>query len=1177
MSEANAVSAAPAELYARFLKEFRQAARGVRRTRLATAVGLMAGTMAVAVSAVAAVDYLVPMPLLVRQGCLAFGLVALLVWLMRCRSDHRWSVVERGTVDEIEQAFPELGQRVRTAVQFGGMNDAAVARRGVAPNLLEAMRAELDRRSSPMDLARVIPVRRTMGALVVGAVVLMGVWLSTFLKWDWNLAVARALGGTSPYTVLAVETKDVVVEERATFRPEFAVTGRCPPTIVVQSRPADRPEAEWREWEVRAESGQFVAAANRWSPPARRFRVSLGTVTDPLVWRVIAGGETSPVYRVGVRYPLSIRGIRVEVTPPEYTRLPMRVFDEGSLTGLVGSLARFTVELDNPAVSVTLHTEPLITRGDDAPAWSSPPVRVEDRRISFETRLTEGFDWWLEARGSEGVLLPRRDFRVRTQSDEPPKIVFEFPGERYDVHPLAEIPMKLKVTDDYGLARAGVVFQINNDEEQTLIEQEFPVDDVMADGAITLPRTRAILEKMLALEDLALSQRDCIAYYAWAEDNRPGETQRTETELRYLDLRPFRQIFLLPPETMNSGGGGMDFTFGRRLTLDEIIERQRTIINRTIGLTRRIDSTDRELSTIDRLTVAQNRLASATRELATFFTEEEFDGADMLFQAEASMLSAIDSISVASYDRAVLQERDAQQFLVEARNRIRLALQDPRNNARLPRIRRFERQLSQKLRRPRRDRQQEETVQTLITALRKLADDQRATAQQLIALDKAAESDKRPDGDGAKPPAEDQPAKPVSQPQGDGTPTPAGEQPAGDKPAKSLAEQREELIDRMADALADAREIEPVIDREPSMTELAKDRIKAAVARMEAASRSLESGARPGIVSEEAAESADQLDELAVQLFALAREELTEQLASARDLATSLADEQRSALPRFGSGRDEYATPDTRTTMPPDAGEWRELTKSARRLTEQARTLEDVLTHLSKSDTPEGGDTIDQVSDLLKNPDVSGMTKGFETQARRLEQQAAANGRPQASPEQAKGERELADAADRTAMTLERLYRSLVMPRIELLRTMQANAVRLETAGGGGEATATENVGGWTREVDELLEQAEAMGVGGEALAAAREGNGASSDQQMQRTHETTATNAETSRSSLLSTSRGRALRVVIEDLERRIQETILADVEQLGTEATPPQYESQVEQYLKILGRVRGDEQPNR
>ena len=101
MSEAKAVSAAPAELYARFLKEFRQAARGVRRTRLVTTVGLMAGTIAAVVAAVAVLDYVFPLPVLIRQSGLVCGMAGLLFWLLCCRRNHRWSVVERGTVDEI--------------------------------------------------------------------------------------------------------------------------------------------------------------------------------------------------------------------------------------------------------------------------------------------------------------------------------------------------------------------------------------------------------------------------------------------------------------------------------------------------------------------------------------------------------------------------------------------------------------------------------------------------------------------------------------------------------------------------------------------------------------------------------------------------------------------------------------------------------------------------------------------------------------------------------------------------------------------------------------------------------------------------------------------------------------------------------------------------------------------
>lgn len=1202
------MSAAPvSELYARFLKEFRQVARGVRRSRIVITLGLAAVLAACGLGLFAAADTLLVLPREVRQGLLVLGGVGLLLWFIARRRDQRWTAVERGTVTDIETAFPELGQRVRTAVQFGSLKGEAVSRLGVAPSLLDAMRSELDRQSSPLDLARVLSHRKTVGAVLAGILLMVGLWGSTFLEWRWNMAVNRALGGTTRYTTLALHTADCVVEERATVGLEFAVTGQCPPAVFIQSRSVNQPDAEWRERELRAESGRLVPAANRWSPPTRVFTASLGAVTEPIVWRVRVGEEISPTHRVGVRYPLAYKSIRVEVSPPEYTRLPSRTFDDGTITALVGSEARFTIQLDNPPQSVVLHSEPVLARGTEAPEWKSPEVHVDGTKIVFQTRLTEGFDWWLEAVGNEGVRLPRRDFRVRTQSDDPPRIVFEFPGERYDVHPLAEIPIRFKVTDDYGLARSGLVFQINNEEEHTLVEQEFPVEPTGADGILALPRTRVILERLLPLEELALSQRDCIAYYAWAEDNRPDSPQRIETELRYIDLRPFRQIYLLPNDPMNGGGGGdMNFTFGRRLSLDEILERQRTILNRTMGLMKRMETSDRELNTIDRLTVAQNRLASATRELATFFTAEEFDGADMLFQAEAAMLSAIDSISVATYDRAVLQERDAQQFLVEARNRIRLALQDPRNSSRLPRVRQFERQLSQKLRRPKRDNEQTETVQTLITALRKLSDDQRMSANQLASLGKPEEAKSPPpaaDGATQKAPSTESPP-----PDASATPTPAekpvptpatppaegaaanpeapsatAESEAPAAKVKSIAEQREEIIDRLADALADARQIETAIDREATMTALAKARIKAAVAKMEQATKQLESQAAPEQAVRPADESADALAELAVQLSAQSKEELAEQLASARDLASYLADEQRASLT---SGQPPEGSPETKTSPEgaDDVRVKRKRDRAASQLTEQAKTLEDVLANLARSDTPEGGDTIDKVAALTKSPDVAGLVAGFERQQREIESKPASNHQEELSPEDSRERLELAEASERTAMTLERLYRSIVMPRIEVLRTMQASAVRLETAAaassskneqtGKGDSVETEMSSGWNREVDELLEQAEAVGAGaGNAAASLASGT----SQQNERSREMNNRQGSSVRSPTLSSGRRRALRLLIEQLEQRIQETILADVEQLGTEATPPQYEPHVEQYLKVLARDRNGMKPDR
>ena len=47
------------------------------------------------------------------------------------------------------------------------------------------------------------------------------------------------------------------------------------------------------------------------------------------------------------------------------------------------------------------------------------------------------------------------------------------------------------------------------------------------------------------LEKLAATPTDSLTYYAFAEDNYPGRRKRTETDLRYIDIRPFKREYKL--------------------------------------------------------------------------------------------------------------------------------------------------------------------------------------------------------------------------------------------------------------------------------------------------------------------------------------------------------------------------------------------------------------------------------------------------------------------------------------------------------------------------------------------------------------------------------------------------------------------------------------------------------
>ena len=125
---------------------------------------------------------------------------------------------------------------------------------------------------------------------------------------------------------------------------------------------------------------------------------------------------------------------------------------------------------------------------------------------------------------------------------------FEQPDEALEVHPIAEVLNRIRVGDDFGLTKAGIVFQFNNGDEQTLIVKDFTAEPAKA-------RTTAALQEMLLLEKLAASPTDSLTYYAFAEDNYPAGARRTETDLRYLDIRPFKREYKLAESADGIRGG----------------------------------------------------------------------------------------------------------------------------------------------------------------------------------------------------------------------------------------------------------------------------------------------------------------------------------------------------------------------------------------------------------------------------------------------------------------------------------------------------------------------------------------------------------------------------------------------------------------------------------------------
>jgi hypothetical protein len=921
-----------------------QVARAVLRSVLLVLAGL---------ALLAGIDYLWEVPRLARE----IGLVGLLGsaffltawWIIAA---FRFSNRPR-TAFEIEEHFPELGQSVRTAVQFGGKSDEAVAADGVRSTLVCALEERIDVETTPLPIEAVIPTGRLKiaTAVVIAACLVLGVLFVG--SSEWNTAGRRTLLEEQPYTKLSVTPGNTQVELGKDLPIGIELSGRTSRQVTLLTRSADDPAADWQEQKISEEDLASSEAG------LVRYEVVLPKIKDSFVYRVAAGKIASDEFQVGIRYPLHLEKVEVVMTPPEYTRAEPSTSADGNISALEGTHAVFRFELDRPAATASvILADPRDVIGanknrDDEQAPIAMPVKIDGTVLTMEMDIAQDKVYALVAESADGMKLPENSFRIRVRKDQPPQVFFDEPREALEVHTLAELMMRIHVRDDFGLLTAGIVFQVNNEEEHTLLKRDFEAELAEAakeagEGKLPPPTMQQVLDRLLPLEHFDLKEQDSVTYYAFAEDNYPGGPHRAETDLRFVDIRPFRRTFKLldPPD------GGMGTPMRLPAFLPELIARQRFALNQALRLARRPESSQSDLGTVDRVIEFEQKLAAATRESAEFFEARQVAGNDLLFQAEDKMLAAVDSLSAGKYETAVLQEKDALRFLIEGRRTIEQALSKKPAKIQAE-ARNFDRRMTQKLRKPKNEEDAEEVAERL----RELASAEEFVYETLTGLKM---DDPQPgsggDGGSGKPKEKpDQPQDPKEaqgssgdqpktnkgsdDPKKDEAQSAKGEKPDGksgdddkeknkpgagkdsakegdggadgsDDDKKPSGPTREELVQKQADIAVEAADIKQLMEKMNGLSDLAKARIGEALKTAEQGAGALERGD-----TKEAAKATEKATgmfrELARNVEALAAGETAQRIAMARNIAEELSQTERDLAAELqrqdepGAGSDE--------------------------------------------------------------------------------------------------------------------------------------------------------------------------------------------------------------------------------------------------------------------------------
>jgi len=520
-----------------FVERFEGTWSSLRRAEAICGVLWSFFTLAGGLAFLTVLDHRIELPWTVRAMLLGVLFISVLAVGLRAglATRIRWS--RSRTASEIEHRFPELGQRVRTIVTLAGLDDAKLAAEGVAPGLLRALLQETDERSRPLDIGEVIPWRRVgLAAFICGTPVLLLVG-GMLVDVDLQTAALRALLSPRPYATLQVSPGSTKVSEGEDLDLSVILAGRLDRPVVVQRR-AVKEGAEWSGQPLDTDSG-------RWSGPREvRYDFRWTKIAETFEYRVCIGNRSSPTYRVDVLRPLSIVHISVRVDAPEYTGAGGRTFEGGDFHAVEGSQATIEVRLDREAGDAWLVVEadePPGADGKKAPPLVVPAV-VAGSNIRAVYHVLRDAHYSVRANAREGPGLPENRFTIRASRDQPPRLWFEEPDEAMEVHPLAEVSLRVRAQDDFGLSRIGIIFEIDDAEERLLLAEDLAAAPPQGDGTGGPRRTMALQGK-LPLEDHRLSPKQSVTYYAFAEDNVPGKANWAESELRFIDIRPFRRIY----------------------------------------------------------------------------------------------------------------------------------------------------------------------------------------------------------------------------------------------------------------------------------------------------------------------------------------------------------------------------------------------------------------------------------------------------------------------------------------------------------------------------------------------------------------------------------------------------------------------------------------------------------
>lgn len=1106
---------------ARLAERLQETRQQLVHTRWLIAVGCVGLVAIVTIALMALVDYFFELPFGPRAvGCagLIAAIAGALYWTHR-----RWirPLTLSKAAATTEERVGEFGQRLRTTLDYHqGQPTPAEA----SPHLITAMHGQTARVARQVDWDGIVDGRPAVLSFAIAAAAFLFVMIALIRVPEYRTAMARAMLLPLEYTSVDYTPHEQTVKFGDSVEVEVTIEGRPVSTAIVRYRPADSTDSDWTTIDLanpnQTESTGDDAETQRNAVAlVGRFTAKIADLQHDLEMEVLAGPRSLPAGHITVLKPLTIEHASAQVVPPPYTGRSGETVESLDLKVLEGSDVEIRLELNRAAAEGAL--VPAAAAGgksdQEGVGAAVAPISlvIADNCLTGTLKnLRQSASYTVNAKTADGMSLDPAPLRIRVQLDQKPDVKFFAPPEELTVIPTTEVPVVVQASDDLGLFKVGIQYRVDDGELCTLWEGS-------GDGK-TDPLQAASL---LLIEDLNVTFRNAVSYYAFAEDNYFGEKRRTTTELRFIDIRPFKIDY----QVVDSEGGSCSGS----VSLEELIHHQRQ--NLRAAFAARQDRGElREQA--EKLRRGEAALEEQAREFVEGI-EAQIGPVPTLDVAVALMGDAVKLLSQQEIDPAAESEQQALASLMQARENLRQILKNPKN-PKASNCRKFDREFRQKLRMPK----PKDTVEEKLAQIRKQLDDlaerERKWGRQAqqCCSSSATTSPTQPPNDASEKSAEP-------------SPEPA---PSAEALAQAQDELRQEL-EGQKQQLAALREAGDAAQEQADQADRA----------MQLAKHELKS--RKGDDAANAADnSAQKLEELADHLAALAARDFGQRLDEAHRQAEQIAAQQSrlagelaAAEPnkpasKSGDGSGEstgHHRIEAIEPSEPSNHSSAELVRDEKSLATRAAMLGELLERLRHDAGSESTVVQDKLDGMLRNTPPGQVAEAMRQAAQDLErdrQRQAAHGAAQAR-----------DAASELAKALGIARGELAQPRLEELLKLEEQLAQLVQHAQRAQEAKGNQKPELERKWQELAEKLGRLAEADRRLAAALD--------RMQ-AHPNGGELMPQGHYSWIELGDFHAAREVAKALQTKIQEAILAGTIVDSDQPIPAEYKPLVKKYYQTL-----------